>query len=168
MTKKEFLEQLRLGLAREVPTEEIKSQLNYYDQYITEQSKYKNEEQVIEEIGAPNIIAKTIIDAYERNYGSYNQGDKGYYNDQWDSSGYKSSSKNSRKDYDDPTTFNNKYYKNNNTTPWYVKVVRLVILILIVILIIFLTRLFFSILIYLLPIILIILLVIIINVFKNP
>lgn len=63
MTKAEFLEALRGKLTGEVPASEIHRTIQYYDEYISEAvNSGKTESQVIEELGSPLLIAKTIID----------------------------------------------------------------------------------------------------------
>ena len=163
MTKNEFLEQLKLALSGEVPDQEIINQVNYYDNYIRTQKKHKREEQVIEELGSPNIIAKTIIDAYKRAHGSdYKSRSGRYFKEEWDSSGYKTYN------YDNDlgsgsASYNDRTQKNNTYgVPWYVKLLAVVFIALIFALIILLGTIFIRILIYLIPIFLIIFLVIII------
>lgn len=66
MTKSEFLEILRQQLDGEMPSGEIYSNIHYYDQYIdNELLSGKTEEEVMNELGDPRLIAKTLIDADE-------------------------------------------------------------------------------------------------------
>ena len=68
MTRQEFLEELRITLQGEMNQGRINEHLHYYDTYIMEESrKGKTEEQVLEELGNPRLIAKTLIDT-EGNY----------------------------------------------------------------------------------------------------
>lgn len=61
MTKKEFLQELRIALQGQVPQAQVNEHLQYYDNYIMEESrKGRTEEQVIESLGSPRLIAKTI------------------------------------------------------------------------------------------------------------
>lgn len=63
MTKAEFLEALREKLTGEVSASEIDHTIRYYDEYISEAvNGGKTEAQVMEELGSPLLIAKTIID----------------------------------------------------------------------------------------------------------
>lgn len=65
MTKKEFLDELRSHLIGRVDDRELQSQLNYYDSYITgELNSGKTMDEVINQIGSPQLIAKTILQAY--------------------------------------------------------------------------------------------------------
>ena len=61
MRKTEFLQELREALDGEVSASVIQSNISYYDQYIRQEAaKGRREEEVIEEIGSPRLIAKTI------------------------------------------------------------------------------------------------------------
>lgn len=63
MTKAEFLDALRGKLAGEVPVSEIDRTVRYYDEYISEAvNSGRSETQVLDELGSPLLIAKTIID----------------------------------------------------------------------------------------------------------
>lgn len=80
MKKTEFLQELKEALEGEVNTAGIQENIRYYDQYITQEcQKGRTEQEVIEEIGSPRLIAKTIIDSYEAAGGS--QGRAGYTED---------------------------------------------------------------------------------------
>ena len=75
MRKTEFLQELKESLEGEVSASIIQSNLNYYDQYITQEATNgRSEEEVIEEIGSPRLIAKTIIDSNENTNDSYQNG----------------------------------------------------------------------------------------------
>lgn len=64
MTKTEFLRILREELDGRVPYAVIQENLNYYDTYINgELGKGLDEDQVIQELGGPRLIARTIVDA---------------------------------------------------------------------------------------------------------
>ena len=61
MTRQEFIEQLRIALQGTIPQEKINEHLRYYDNYIMEEArKGRTEEQVIELLGDPRLIAKTL------------------------------------------------------------------------------------------------------------
>ncbi len=64
MTKTEFLQILREELDGRVPYSVVQENLNYYDTYINgELGKGLTEDQIIEELGGPRLIARTIVDA---------------------------------------------------------------------------------------------------------
>lgn len=63
MNKEEFLRALRRDLSGDVPPEVVEENVRYYREYITgEVEKGRREEEVIDEIGAPRLIAKNIED----------------------------------------------------------------------------------------------------------
>jgi hypothetical protein len=62
MRKNEFLDILRQSLSGEISPDAIDSNIRYYDQYIGTGSK-EEEEKLIDELGDPRLIARTIIEA---------------------------------------------------------------------------------------------------------
>ncbi len=63
MTKEEFLEQLEDALAGEVPNAVIYDNKCYYERYFFSEMKMgRTEEEILEELGSPRLIARTIID----------------------------------------------------------------------------------------------------------
>jgi uncharacterized membrane protein len=73
MDKKQFINELVDALAGEVPSQVITENVNYYRNYLDEEVRktHRSEQEIIEEWGAPRLIARSIIDAYEAEYGSY-------------------------------------------------------------------------------------------------
>ena len=79
MTKQEFLHELQTALQGEIGQTSINENIKYYDSYIMEETrKGKTEEDVIERLGNPRLIAKTLIDTTEQ-FGTYGKG--GYYSE---------------------------------------------------------------------------------------
>ena len=67
MSKNEFLSILRGQLTGKIPTSEVSSQIDYYEAYIDGQMGLgAAEESVVEELGDPRLIAKTLIDSTNR------------------------------------------------------------------------------------------------------
>ncbi|MEG0806245.1 MAG: DUF1700 domain-containing protein [Lachnospiraceae bacterium] len=63
MTRTEFLEELQQALQGEVSPAVITDNLRYYENYIMEEArKGRTEEEVLEELGNPRLLARTIID----------------------------------------------------------------------------------------------------------
>lgn len=63
MTKQEFLYALKRALSGEVSPEVFNENMNFYEEYIsTEIQKGQSEEEVMEKLGDPRLIAKTIIE----------------------------------------------------------------------------------------------------------
>ena len=64
MNKKEFLQTLRGELTNSVSGEVIEEQLRFYSDYINmEIAKGRGEEEVVAELSAPNLLARSIIEA---------------------------------------------------------------------------------------------------------
>ena len=62
MNKDEFLRRLEDALSGEVPASVIRENLNYYADYLSQElGKGRTIDEIIEEIGEPNIVARTII-----------------------------------------------------------------------------------------------------------
>ncbi len=81
MNKDEFMQGLGEALSGEVPQAVKRENLRYYEDYIrTELNKGRTEGEIMEELGSPRLIARTIIDttpgagegAYE-DYGGENR-----------------------------------------------------------------------------------------------
>lgn len=81
MTRQEFVSELRIALQDQVSQQTLKENLDYYETYIMQESrKGRTEEEVLEELGNPRLIAKTIISSEpdnnrrsrQENYSSYN------------------------------------------------------------------------------------------------
>jgi len=64
VNKKEFLQALRGELTNSVSGEVIEEQLRFYSDYINmEIAKGRGEEEVVAELSAPNLLARSIIEA---------------------------------------------------------------------------------------------------------
>lgn len=73
MSRREFIELLTDALAGRVPGRLISEKADYYRRYITGRADEtgRTEAKIIDELGPPEAIAHTIIDAYEAEYGVY-------------------------------------------------------------------------------------------------
>ena len=61
MSREEFLKILKESLTMSLEKDAINDQLEYYDKYISDEiNKGRSEKEVIEELGDPRLIAKTI------------------------------------------------------------------------------------------------------------
>lgn len=66
MTKKEFLDKLREALSNDLAEPAVRENLEYYDVYMTDEiERGRSEEELVEEMGDPWMIARTIIDTSE-------------------------------------------------------------------------------------------------------
>ncbi|MDR0949762.1 MAG: hypothetical protein LBM69_09645 [Lachnospiraceae bacterium] len=60
---KEFIDQLRVALNGAIPSKLIHENIRYYEEYIHDQVKAgKTQKEVLEELGDPRLLARTIID----------------------------------------------------------------------------------------------------------
>ena len=68
MTKQEFLDGLRRALSGKVDIETIDETIRYYEEYIDVQVKTgKSEQEVLDQLGKPQLIAKSIVSANKNN-----------------------------------------------------------------------------------------------------
>lgn len=64
MTKSEFLKKLRAALGNDLSGAIIEENVNYYKNYIEEEESHgRSEEDILEELGDPWVLAQTIIDS---------------------------------------------------------------------------------------------------------
>lgn len=64
MTRKEFLEGLREKLSGSLPAGEVQNHVDYYNDYIKEEvKKGRRESEVLDELGDPWVIARSLIGA---------------------------------------------------------------------------------------------------------
>lgn len=86
MAKEEFLRILRIKLSNVMSPAEVESQVDYYSAYINgELGKGRKEEDILDELGDPALIARTLTGAVKRaNENAYE--DSTYYEDE--SNGY--------------------------------------------------------------------------------
>lgn len=68
MTRIEFLQQLRQALENDLKGSVVQENVDYYSQYIGEEiNKGRGEAEVLEMLGDPWILARTVIDAQDGN-----------------------------------------------------------------------------------------------------
>ena len=92
MNKNEFLRILKESLEMSLEQDAINAQLDYYDKYISDEvKKGRTEKEVIEELGDPRLIAKTIktvnansdsLDDFGKTTNGYNRSYEGNSNSQ--------------------------------------------------------------------------------------
>ena len=99
MTKNEFLNNLRISISS-LGEPLISNKIDYYSQYIDDElNKGKNLDDVLDELGDPNLIGKTIVDV-EKNTSNLDNNETKNFDD----------TKN------DKTNFNNIFKFNTNST----------------------------------------------------
>ena len=63
MNREEFLRGLENALSGNVPPSVVRDNLRYYDDYIrSERQKGRSESDIMDELGDPRLIARTILD----------------------------------------------------------------------------------------------------------
>lgn len=94
MSKQEFLDRLRMSLSSQMTAAQVTEHLRFYEDYInTEMRKGSSEASVLQMLGDPRLIARTIVDAsdiedaVEQTYGNGNRS-YGYYQYRNVGSGY--------------------------------------------------------------------------------
>ena len=146
MNKDEFLRRLEDALSGEVPASVIRENLNYYADYLSQElGKGRTMDEIIEEIGEPNIVARTIINSAEA------AGETG--------DGHGSFEDASPRDDDRRSTYSQGSYQNGSApnihyfdlNKWYWKLLGVVLVIFIVMVLLMLIGGFLSIMIPLLP-----------------
>ena len=66
MTKREFLDKMREALSNDLAEPAVRENIEYYDVYMTDEiERGRSEEELVEEMGDPWMIASTIIDISE-------------------------------------------------------------------------------------------------------
>lgn len=110
MTKNGFLDKLRVALSGKVSASLLKENMTYYNEYIDTQIRMgKSEQEVMDMLGDPRLIARTIVqtngistDSAEgmdyresSSYGNPTSYDNGSYRDAHGNGGYKQNTNNS-------------------------------------------------------------------------
>lgn len=124
MDRNEFLAALEAALKGEIPDYEITGHVRYYDSYLQENNG-KTEEEKLNELGDPRLIAKTIIDAAALKGGNTN------YRGSYENRDYTESSEPERQQ-ENRQGVHYKTYTWDGLT-WYQKLLALVILVLVVV-----------------------------------
>lgn len=87
MDRESFITELRMALAGKVNPAVIEENISYYNEYITGQVRMgQTEEEVLDALGNPRLIAKSIIEATKHAEGTdyYQEGDTESYQDSQD------------------------------------------------------------------------------------
>ena len=138
MTKNEWISVLRESLVAELPQNEIDNNISYYIDYIEQESNSKPEEEVLELLGEPRLIAKTIIDTYQLQRGAsgYDAYDNKVQYDYSDIYEKNRASQYDTVDEDGNTESRNSYYYQVGHIKWYHKAIFFAILAFILVLLV--------------------------------
>lgn len=138
MSRDEFLQGLQNALSGEVPPEIVRDNLRYYDDYMrAERQKGRAEAEILEELGDPRLIARTIIDTTP---GAGSGGFAEYRGGMFGGGSYSNSTYTEYTE-DQAQTSGQRTYQNGNVhyydlNKWYWKLLGIVVVIMIVTLII--------------------------------
>lgn len=139
MTKIEFLEELKLTLEEELPYKEVENNLRFYQEYFNNKNYATSENEIIEQLGNPRLIAKTIIDTYKISQGPM-------YKRKDDRTQRVNTNENEKQENAHQGNYS---FHTNHSMTWYQKLIIVIILIVIVAVVLFiggiLLHLFFTI-----------------------
>lgn len=65
MNRVEFIDTLRMILKEELPQNKVDENIRYYDEYLKSMGDEQRQSEEIDRIGAPHLIAQTIIESYK-------------------------------------------------------------------------------------------------------
>ncbi len=125
MNKREFLDILRQSLSGEVDNQSIEENSRYYDGYISAQT-LEEEAEIIDRLGDPRLIAKTIIEADKASK------EKNVKN--WSESNYQRYTAGEEEEYSSNSTEHSKNFFFTNMK-WYHKLIAILVIILFFVLI---------------------------------
>ena len=143
MDRGEFLSVLRESLEGFIPMEEVETNIDFYQNYFEEASQ--SDKEVIEELGDPRLIARTIIDAYKASKGPMAD----YYAEQ-------ARSEYSREHSEEYEDMSGSYYQYGRKVKWYEKLMFWAIISTVIVLLFTFVVVF---VVYVLPVILLVLLI---------
>lgn len=131
MDRGEFLSTLRESLEGCIPKDEVEKNISFYRNYFEESGQ--SEKEVIDELGDPRLIARTIIDAYKASKGPMAD----YYTEQARSE----YSREHSEQFDNTKGADGYFYHYSREIKWYEKVIgwAAIILVLAVILVLVFT-----------------------------
>ncbi|MCI6675500.1 MAG: hypothetical protein MSG78_01065 [Clostridiales bacterium] len=133
MTRREFLDGLEKALEGEVSAVIIAENLNYYNGYIKEEvAKGKLEEDVLDMLGDPRLIAQTIIDT-NGGEGDYSTDDAGT---SYEDVSYQNSWGSMQESAEEENSGTNFWFHTSKPIKWYHKVLAVLIPIILIVLIV--------------------------------
>lgn len=151
MDRGEFLSLLRESLEGYIPREEVEKNISFYRNYFDESAQ--SDREVIEELGDPRLIARTIIEAYKASKGPMAD----YYTEQARSE----YSRERSETYDDAKQDSNgTFYQYSKEIKWYHKAIFWAVIVLIVSIVIMLAATVVGVFVaYILPVLLLVLVI---------
>ena len=119
MSREEFLKQLKESLSMSLEKAAINEQLDYYDKYISDEiNKGRSEKEVLDELGDPRLIAKTIKTVSTNDNSTINNSDNNQSDNRQDSYGSYNYNQTNNRSYGQNSRNNKSYggYVNSNGT----------------------------------------------------
>lgn len=119
MSREEFLKQLKESLSMSLEKAAINEQLDYYDKYISDEiNKGRSEKEVLDELGDPRLIAKTIKTVSTNDNSTINNSDNNQSDNRQDSYGSYNYNQTNNRSYGQNSRNNRSYggYVNSNGT----------------------------------------------------
>jgi len=135
MTKLEFLDILRQSLYKEVNPDIIEQNIKYYDQYIGNRSQ-EEEQSVLNELGDPRLIARTIIESEKIAQQKVKHGSNPNYQENYSSQ----ESYNEENENNDQNRFRHRRPFLYTNLKWYHKLIAILVIILILMILFFVGR----------------------------
>lgn len=135
MNRNDFLTTLMNALENELPPQEIKNNIEYYNHYFdTELQEGKSEEEILSTLGDPRLIAHTILDTYkmshQMSWNIYHEQEEPHYDESIDFDEY------SQTNHDTKNQQVKYTWYSQNSIPWYYKLGCGVLFLLVIILLI--------------------------------
>ena len=149
MVKAQFVKQLEEALSGEVPSAVVYDNIKYYENYINNEiQKGKTEAEVMEELGNPRLIARTIIDLFKSQNDEFSQNNRQY---------TESKDTKNRYNYNSPNNGHGSHFKVFNFNTWFGKILSWIAIVLFIVFVVWLLTGIASVLIvYAVPILLVV------------
>lgn len=148
MNKQEFIDRLRAALNGKIPASQVDENIDYYNDYINvEIRKGRTEEDVMESLGDPRLIARTIIQTNGTSSTAYGGNGAAYHESAYQGNNYRDT----RGEYQTSYGDSQKSFKKKFSIPtWLIAIIAILI-------IFFIISIIFSVLSFLAPVIIVIL-----------
>jgi hypothetical protein len=126
VTRTEFLKQLRDALLGEIDNGAVQDNIDYYNSYIEgETAKGRSESEVLDELGDPRLIARTIIDTAEAGGSASPEGfDRG---ESAEDGGYRSAGPSAAEEERPDAPFDGPHLHTIDFSKWYVRLIAAIV-----------------------------------------
>lgn len=122
MNQEEFIQVLRETLTGEISSQELESNINYYRTYIIEEIRIgKTEEEVLDALGEPRLIARTIINT------------QGFADQRTEQAGWRQEDSRQQSDHYNEQDGGHSYRRSSGSSGWLFRILVILIPILIIV-----------------------------------